>query len=109
MAWLRALRQGETKVAFQRAKVFSRGDDRFRGKPLVFAGTVGLLPMRVPTANGDDRLAHEKTAHVGDHIIVVGGAVGQDGIHGATFSSVALDTTARRPRFKSVTPSPRNA
>ena len=67
-------------------------DDRFRGKPLVFAGTVGLLPMRVPTANGDDRLAHEKTAHVGDHIIVVGGAVGQDGIHGATFSSVALDS-----------------
>jgi len=67
-------------------------DDRFRGKPLVFAGTVGLLPMTVPTANGDDRPAQEKTAHVGDHIIVVGGAVGQDGIHGATFSSVALDS-----------------
>lgn len=67
-------------------------DDRFRGKPLVFAGTVGLLPMMLAGPDGRMRPAHEKSAQVGDHIIVVGGAVGQDGIHGATFSSVALDS-----------------
>lgn len=61
-------------------------DDRYAGKPLVFAGTVGLIPREI---NG--RKAHEKCAQVGDYIVMVGGKVGRDGIHGATFSSVALD------------------
>src|SRR5690606_15731909 len=34
---------------------------------------------------------HEKRARPGDKIVMVGGRVGRDGIHGATFSSVALD------------------
>ena len=61
-------------------------DDRFVGKPLVFAGTVGLIPR---TINGAP--SHEKKANPGDLIVMVGGKVGRDGIHGATFSSVALD------------------
>jgi phosphoribosylformylglycinamidine synthase len=61
-------------------------DDRYAGKPLVFAGTVGLIPREI---NG--KPAHEKGAQVGDLIVMVGGKVGRDGIHGATFSSVALD------------------
>lgn len=61
-------------------------DDRYAGKPLVFAGTVGLIPR---TVNG--KPAHEKRALPGDRIIMAGGKVGRDGIHGATFSSVALD------------------
>ena len=61
-------------------------DDRYVGKPLVFAGTVGLIPREV---NG--KPSHEKAAKPGDRIIMVGGKVGRDGIHGATFSSVALD------------------
>ncbi len=61
-------------------------DDRFAGKPLVFVGTVGLIPREI---NG--KPGHEKCALAGDKIVVVGGRVGADGIHGATFSSVALD------------------
>ncbi len=68
---------------------FVKYDDRFRGKPLVFVGTVGLLPMKI---NG--KPSHEKEAQKGDYIVVVGGRVGADGIHGATFSSVAMDSSS---------------
>lgn len=60
-------------------------DPRYRGKPLVFAGTVGLIPR---TLKG--KKLHEKKARAGDYIVVAGGRVGLDGIHGATFSSEAL-------------------
>lgn len=65
-------------------------DDRYRGKPLVFAGTVGLMPRTLP----DGRDATIKGTQPGDAIIMVGGRVGKDGIHGATFSSVALDESS---------------
>ncbi len=65
---------------------FAHFDDRFVGKPLVFVGTIGLIPRVI---NG--KPGHEKKAQPGDKIVVSGGRVGLDGIHGATFSSVALD------------------
>ncbi|MHC4821514.1 MAG: phosphoribosylformylglycinamidine synthase subunit PurS, partial [Planctomycetota bacterium] len=55
-------------------------DERYVGNPLVFAGTVGLIPR--------DKV--EKAPRAGDHILVAGGRTGRDGIHGATFSSAAL-------------------
>ena len=61
-------------------------DDRYGGKPLVFAGTVGIMPRE-----RDGKKLYEKQAQAGDLIVVVGGRVGKDGIHGATFSSEALD------------------
>ncbi|MFH1106742.1 MAG: AIR synthase-related protein, partial [Candidatus Micrarchaeota archaeon] len=61
-------------------------EPRYAGKPLVFVGTVGVMP-RVGT---DGRKLHEKAARPGDLIVMVGGKVGKDGIHGATFSSEAL-------------------
>ena len=60
-------------------------DERYKGKPLVFVGTVGIIPREV---NGKD--STEKSAMPGDSIVMVGNRVGQDGIHGATFSSEAL-------------------
>lgn len=63
-------------------------DDRYQGKPLVFVGTVGLIPRTLPP---DNRLSHQKQARPGDYIVMVGGRVGLDGIHGATFSSEGLD------------------
>lgn len=62
-------------------------DDSYRGKPLVFAGTVGLIPKKA-----GKRILYEKKAKSGDYIVMVGGRVGLDGIHGATFSSVSLDS-----------------
>jgi phosphoribosylformylglycinamidine (FGAM) synthase-like enzyme len=61
-------------------------DDRYVGKPLVFVGTIGLIPREINGIPG-----HEKAARPGDKIIMAGGRVGRDGIHGATFSSVELD------------------
>jgi len=62
-------------------------DNSFKGKPLIFAGTVGLIPRSIGEKQG-----HIKKAEPGDYIVMVGGRVGKDGIHGATFSSEALDS-----------------
>lgn len=59
-------------------------DERYTGNPLVYCGTVGLLP----------RDKSFKAARAGDLVVVVGGRTGRDGIHGATFSSAELDETS---------------
>ncbi|MCK5861805.1 MAG: phosphoribosylformylglycinamidine synthase [Candidatus Hydrogenedentes bacterium] len=59
--------------------------EHFLGKPLVFCGTGGISPAVV-----GGRPAHEKAAQPGDYIVMTGGRIGKDGIHGATFSSEAL-------------------
>ena len=70
---------------------FSYFHDRFRGKPLVFVGTVGLIPRKI--GNGKSaKKSWEKSARPGDYIVVAGGRVGLDGIHGATFSSETMDS-----------------
>ena len=61
-------------------------DERFAGKPLVFCGTAGLMPAVV---NGQP--GHEKQILPGDLIVMTGGRIGKDGIHGATFSSEELN------------------
>ena len=61
-------------------------DDRYIGKPLVYCGTIGIMPRRLP----DGRESHIKTPVAGDIVYMVGGRVGYDGIHGATFSSLEL-------------------
>ena len=61
-------------------------DERYIGKPLVFCGTVGIMPRTL----ADGRESHVKTPEPGDVIYMVGGRVGSDGIHGATFSSLEL-------------------
>jgi phosphoribosylformylglycinamidine synthase len=63
--------------------------ERFLGKPLVFCGTGGLLP-----ASLHGRPGWEKWVTPGDKIVMVGGRIGADGIHGATFSSLELNENA---------------
>lgn len=62
-------------------------DKRYKGKPLVFVGTIGLLPKTVM-----GKSSVYKKAMPGDFIVMAGGRVGRDGIHGATFSSEALSS-----------------
>lgn len=59
--------------------------ERFLGKPLVFCGTVGTMPA---TLGG--KPSYQKKALPGDFIVMTGGRIGKDGIHGATFSSEEL-------------------
>ena len=58
-------------------------DTGYIGNPLVYCGCIGILPANLTGGN----------AEPGDHIIVLGGATGRGGIHGATFSSAELTDT----------------
>jgi phosphoribosylformylglycinamidine synthase len=60
-------------------------DERYAGKPLVYCGTGGIMPRVI---RGEP--SHEKAARPGDAIVMTGGRIGKDGIHGATFSSEEL-------------------
>ena len=55
-------------------------DEGYVANPLVYAGTVGLIPHGMA----------DKEVRPGDRIVTVGGRTGRDGIHGATFSSIEL-------------------
>lgn len=61
-------------------------DPRYLGNPLVYCGTVGLIPA--------DKAF--KAARAGDLIVALGGRTGRDGIHGATFSSIELTTESEK-------------
>ncbi|HRE00819.1 MAG TPA: AIR synthase related protein, partial [Ilumatobacteraceae bacterium] len=59
-------------------------DPAYVSNPLVFAGCIGVAPAGRPALTGP---------HPGDHIVVLGGRTGRDGIRGATFSSMEMDAT----------------
>ncbi len=61
-------------------------DERYSGKPLVYCGTGGVMPIQF---NGKN--SWEKKIENGNLIVMAGGRVGKDGIHGATFSSAEID------------------
>lgn len=67
------------------ARGFERFDERYIGKPLVYCGTVGRIPRQL-----QDRPSERKEINPGDVIVMCGGRIGKDGIHGATFSSEEL-------------------
>ncbi|NLN60093.1 MAG: phosphoribosylformylglycinamidine synthase [Deltaproteobacteria bacterium] len=60
-------------------------DERYLGKPLVYCGTGGFMPAKI-----GGRESHKREILPGDLIVMTGGCVGKDGIHGATFSSEEL-------------------
>lgn len=60
------------------AVLFHKG---YYANPLVFCGTVGLIPK--------DKIM--KKVSPGELVVAIGGRTGRDGIHGATFSSLALE------------------
>ncbi|MCB1066267.1 MAG: phosphoribosylformylglycinamidine synthase subunit PurL, partial [Verrucomicrobiae bacterium] len=57
-------------------------DDAYIYNPLVYCGTAGVIP--IPDI--------DKEMSAGLKVIAVGARTGRDGLHGATFSSAALDT-----------------
>jgi len=59
-------------------------DPGYLCNPLVFCGTVGIMP----------RNSADAAVQAGDLVVVAGGRTGRDGIHGATFSSVELSSTS---------------
>jgi len=59
-------------------------DPGYLGNPLVFCGTVGIMPRGTADA----------VVRPGDLVVVAGGRTGRDGIHGATFSSIELSSAS---------------
>ena len=57
-------------------------DHGYTANPLVFCGCVGLAPKG----------SHPTKPQLGDRIIALGGRTGRDGLRGATFSSLSMDT-----------------
>ncbi|MBN1161815.1 MAG: phosphoribosylformylglycinamidine synthase subunit PurL [Dehalococcoidales bacterium] len=57
-------------------------DKRYVGNPLVYCGTVGIMPKN---------MSQKGMQKPGDLVVVVGGKTGRDGIHGVTFASGDLD------------------
>src|SRR3989338_960749 len=55
--------------------------DDFRAKPTVLVGAYGILPKKY---------AKKGQPRKGDVVVSIGGRVGRDGIHGATFSSAEM-------------------
>lgn len=58
-------------------------DAGYTANPLVFCGCLGILPHG----------SHANIARDGDYIVLLGGRTGRDGLRGATFSSMEMDTT----------------
>ena len=56
-------------------------DAGFTANPLVYCGCIGIAP----------RGSHPREAQPGDHLIIIGGRTGRDGLRGATFSSMTMD------------------
>ncbi|GAB6088446.1 AIR synthase-related protein [Spirochaeta dissipatitropha] len=64
-------------------------DNSYLGKPLVFCGTGGIMPKTLHGKPG-----WQKEILPGDFAVMVGGRIGKDGIHGATFSSEELSESS---------------
>jgi phosphoribosylformylglycinamidine synthase len=66
-------------------------EDCYAGNPLVNAMCVGLVPA--------DRLMRARAEGTGNSLMLVGAQTGRDGIHGASFASLELDSSSeeRRP------------
>lgn len=62
-------------------------DDDYAGKPLVYVGTIGVMPQ----STNHYQSSAQKSQKPGDKVVMVGGRIGADGIHGATFSSLELN------------------
>jgi len=68
-------------------------DDRYVANPLVFCGTLGLLPKEV---------ARRGRQQTGDLVVLLGGRTGRDGIHGVTFASEQLTEESSAVSYSSV-------
>ena len=79
---IEGVRDGGNKSGIPTALGTLAFDERYIGKCLVFVSAVGVIPA---TVHG--RPSHEKTTSPGELIIMCGGRVGADGIHGVTASS----------------------
>ncbi|MFP4647007.1 MAG: AIR synthase-related protein [Candidatus Acetothermia bacterium] len=77
------VKDGGNKSGVPTITGYSKYDNSFLGKPLVYVGALGLMPREL-----DGQPAWHKDVENEDRIVMIGGRVGRDGIHGVTESSL---------------------
>ena len=70
-----------------------RFDERYLANPLVFCGTIGIMPKEC-AARGQQE--------TDDLVVLVGGRTGRDGIHGVTFASEKLTERSSELSYSAV-------
>ena len=68
-------------------------DERYVANPLVYCGTLGLLPKEIAQCGQQNP---------GDKVVLIGGRTGRDGIHGVTFASEQLTEASTATSSSSV-------
>ena len=69
--------------------------DGYTANPLVYCGCIGVMPASPSNAKPLEAIA-------GDLIVAIGGRTGRDGLRGATFSSLEMDTATAEIASSSV-------
>ena len=69
--------------------------DGYTANPLVYCGCIGVMPASVSNAKPLEAIA-------GDLIVAIGGRTGRDGLRGATFSSLEMDSSTAEIASSSV-------
>ncbi|MBN2122424.1 phosphoribosylformylglycinamidine synthase subunit PurL [Candidatus Micrarchaeota archaeon] len=82
---VRGIRDGGNPVGIPTVNGSITFEKCYSARPLVYAGTVGIMPNQI-----DGRPTAEKRIEPGYLAVMIGGRIGKDGIHGATFSSQEL-------------------
>lgn len=81
------IRDGGNKSGIPTVNGSINFENGYAARPVIYCGTVGIMPTEI---NG--RKTSEKKIEPGYIAVMVGGRVGKDGIHGATFSSQHIDS-----------------
>jgi phosphoribosylformylglycinamidine synthase len=86
---VRGIEHGGNKMGIPTVNGSIIFDRAYTCRPLVYCGTIGILPSTL----SDGRRTSEKAIEPGYLAVMVGGRIGKDGIHGATFSSMHIDSS----------------
>ncbi len=83
---VRGIEHGGNKMGIPTVNGSIVFEKEYTTRPLVYCGTIGIMPSTIA-----GRRTCEKTIEPGYLAVMVGGKIGKDGIHGATFSSMQID------------------
>jgi phosphoribosylformylglycinamidine synthase len=85
---VRGIEHGGNKMGIPTVNGSITFETEYTCRPLVYCGTVGIMPSAI-----GGRRTSEKEIKPGYLAVMVGGRIGKDGIHGATFSSMQIDSS----------------
>jgi phosphoribosylformylglycinamidine synthase len=86
---VRGIEHGGNKMGIPTVNGSILFDRAYTCRPLVYCGTIGIMPSLL----SDGRRTSEKAIEPGCLVVMVGGRIGKDGVHGATFSSMHIDSS----------------